>query len=196
MIHSTLKYFMVVSDFKYQRIKTNANISNRLDCIDGKIFYFHTSQYYRLQTKFGARYCFNMCLSVHRGGVCMMSLPVWSHVPSGKGVSVPGPSGGSRISPRWGCQPSRGGGYQHTILPNLPKNCMKLKEFWPWGRTSKILLCRSATGYSFWGGLCLGGSLSGGLCPVGDLYHRDPLDRTPPRWWRAGGTHPTRMLSN
>ena len=38
-------------------------------------------------------------------------------------------SGGSRISPRWGCQPS--GGHQHKILPNFPKNCMKFKEFGP-----------------------------------------------------------------
>ena len=36
------------------------------------------------------------------------------------------------------------------ILPNFPKNCMKLKEFGPQGGgcTSKILLCRSATGKS------------------------------------------------
>ena len=40
------------------------------------------------------------------------------------------PSGGSRISPRWGRQPSGG---QHTILPNFPKNCMKWKEFVFWG---------------------------------------------------------------
>ena len=38
-------------------------------------------------------------------------------------------SGGSRISPRWGHQPFRGGRLQHTILSNFPKNCMKLKEF-------------------------------------------------------------------
>ena len=31
----------------------------------------------------------------------------------------------------WGCQLS--GGCQHTILPNFPKNCMKLKEFGPRG---------------------------------------------------------------
>ena len=37
---------------------------------------------------------------------------------------VNGSSCGSRISPRWGCQPSRG--HQHTILPNFPKNCLKL----------------------------------------------------------------------
>ena len=35
-------------------------------------------------------------------------------------------SGGSRISPRWGCQ--------YMTLPKLPKNCMKLKEFGPQGR--------------------------------------------------------------
>ena len=35
-------------------------------------------------------------------------------------------SGGSRISPRRG--------HQHTILPNFPQNCMKLKEFGPPGR--------------------------------------------------------------
>ena len=39
---------------------------------------------------------------------------------------------GSRISPRRGCQ-LPGGGRQHTILPNFPKNCMKLKEFGPRG---------------------------------------------------------------
>ena len=38
-----------------------------------------------------------------------------------------GISGGSRISLRCGCQPS--GGCQSTILPNFPKNSMKLKEF-------------------------------------------------------------------
>ena len=27
----------------------------------------------------------------------------------------------------------RGGGHQHTILPNFPQNCMKLKEFGPGG---------------------------------------------------------------
>ena len=40
-------------------------------------------------------------------------------------------SGGSRISPRGRQLP--GGGRQHTILPNFPKNCMKLKEFGPPG---------------------------------------------------------------
>ena len=38
-------------------------------------------------------------------------------------------SDGSRISPRGGREPSKGGGREHTILPNSPKNCMKLKEF-------------------------------------------------------------------
>ena len=40
-------------------------------------------------------------------------------------------SGGSRISPRRGRQLPGGGGRQHTILLNFPKNCMKLKEFGP-----------------------------------------------------------------
>ena len=44
-------------------------------------------------------------------------------------------SGGSGISPRRVCQLPEGGGRQHTILPNFPKNCMKLKEFGPPGGT-------------------------------------------------------------
>ena len=40
-------------------------------------------------------------------------------------VADPGfPRGGGANSP---------GGRQHTILPNFPKNCMKLKEFGPQG---------------------------------------------------------------
>ena len=54
-------------------------------------------------------------------------------------------SGGSRISLTWGRKPSRGWGRQNTILPTVPKNCMRLKEFGPLGGSSKILLCRSAT---------------------------------------------------
>ena len=54
-------------------------------------------------------------------------------------------SGGSRISPRRERQFSRG--CQHTILPNFPKNCMKLKEFWPPGGASLAPPLRSATGY-------------------------------------------------
>ena len=47
--------------------------------------------------------------------------------------------------------PTLQGGRQHTILPNFPENCMKLKEFGPpGGRTSKILLCRSATVMGCW----------------------------------------------
>ena len=44
----------------------------------------------------------------------------------------PGISGGSRISPRLG------GPNLHTILPNFPKNCMKLKAFGPGGRSSFV----------------------------------------------------------
>ena len=50
--------------------------------------------------------------------------------------------------PRGGGANSPGGG-ANMILPNFPKNCMKLKEFGPpggGGGASKILLCRSATG--------------------------------------------------
>ena len=50
-------------------------------------------------------------------------------------------SGGFRISPRCGAN-SPGG--QHMILPKIPKNCMKLKEFGRGGHVSKILLCTSA----------------------------------------------------
>ena len=38
-----------------------------------------------------------------------------------------------------------GWGRQHTILPNFPQKCIKLKEFGPGGKP-KNLLCRSATG--------------------------------------------------
>ena len=31
-------------------------------------------------------------------------------------------------------------GRQHTILPNFPKTCIKLKEFGPEGRPSRLLL--------------------------------------------------------
>ena len=42
-------------------------------------------------------------------------------------------SGGSRIFPRGGCEPSRGG----VNTPNFPENCMKSKEFGrPGGRAS------------------------------------------------------------
>ena len=48
------------------------------------------------------------------------------------GISIVHFGSGSRISPRRGRQLSRGG-RQHTILPNFPENCMKLKEFGPGG---------------------------------------------------------------
>ena len=47
-------------------------------------------------------------------------------------VADPGfPRGGGANSPR-------GGGRQRTILPNFPKNCMKLKEFGPPGGRPKF----------------------------------------------------------
>ena len=57
--------------------------------------------------------------------------------------------------------PTLRGAAKHTILPNFPKNCMKLKEFGPpagagagAGLASKILLCRSATGNHATHSLC------------------------------------------
>ena len=35
------------------------------------------TNFYCPQTKFWAKLCFHRCLSVHNGGLCMMSLPVW-----------------------------------------------------------------------------------------------------------------------
>ena len=39
------------------------------------------------------------------------------------------------------------GGHQHTILPNFPKNCMKLKELGPQGVTRPRTPLRSATAF-------------------------------------------------
>ena len=39
------------------------------------------------------------------------------------------------------------GGRQHTILPNFPKSCMKLKEFGPGGSHPSRPPLRSATEY-------------------------------------------------
>ena len=44
-------------------------------------------------------------------------------------MADPGFSRGGAASPRRG-----GGGFQHMILQNFPKNCMKLKEFGPRAR--------------------------------------------------------------
>ena len=56
------------------------------------------------------------------------------------------PSGGSRITPRWGCQSSGMGRGQHIILPNFPKKCMKLKEFEPREEASPVPPIRSTNG--------------------------------------------------
>ena len=72
-------------------------------------------------------------------GQTPQALPwVWAWKPA-RHARIPSPacgqtdtSGGSRISPRRGRQLPRGG-RQHTILPKFLKNCMKLKEFGPWG---------------------------------------------------------------
>ena len=51
--------------------------------------------------------------------------------PTGNPRSAPGISVGSRISRGGGAKLGGGGGHQRTVLPNFPKNCMKLKEFGP-----------------------------------------------------------------
>ena len=58
-------------------------------------------------------------------------------------------NGGSRISPRRGAPTP--GGRQHTILPNFPKNCMKVKEFGPPRGDTRVprVPLRSATGLSY-----------------------------------------------
>ena len=48
-------------------------------------------------------------------------------------VTDPGFPQGRGANPR-----GRGGGRQHTILPNFPPNCMKLKEFGPRGARPKF----------------------------------------------------------
>ena len=54
--------------------------------------------------------------------------------------------GGYRIPGRSGCQPL--GGYQHTNLPDFPKNCMKLRKFWSvGGRAPREPPLGSATDY-------------------------------------------------
>ena len=63
-----------------------------------------------------------------------------SLVPIKNDLNVTHISGGSRISPRWGRQPS--GWYQQMILGKFPQNCMQLKEFGSGGCTCKILLGR------------------------------------------------------
>ena len=66
-----------------------------------------------------------------------------SLVPIRNDLNVTHISGGSRISPRWGRQPS--GGYQHMILGKFPKNCMQLKEFGPGGAHAKFYYAEYAS---------------------------------------------------
>ena len=91
--------------------------------------------------------------------------PSRDHPPPQEQAGTPGAEHAERY--QWQIQdfPKEGAptlqeGRQHTILPNFPKNCMKLKEFGPpgGGHASKILLCRSATGY---------GQRAGGMHPTG-----------------------------
>ena len=64
-----------------------------------------------------------------RVGVAAQGLCYW--FPESKHLNDLG-SHKSRISLRWGHQPSTGG-HPHMILPNFSKNCMELKEFGPLG---------------------------------------------------------------
>ena len=59
-----------------------------------------------------------------KGEFCAAQLKVESQL----SLSWKFPSGGSRISPRWGHQPSRG-----VPTYDFAKNCMKFKEFGPRG---------------------------------------------------------------
>ena len=56
----------------------------------------------------------------------LMSAHTYTHTHTYKNTCIL--SGRSRISPRRGANSPRGA-YQHMILSNFPKNCMKLKEF-------------------------------------------------------------------
>ena len=73
-----------------------------------------------------------LSVSVHMGISIIQGLGP-GHAPSPTykfAVADPGfPRGGDANSP---------GGCQHTILPNFPKNCMKLKEFGPPGGRPKF----------------------------------------------------------
>ena len=60
----------------------------------------------------------------------IISLPLANGLYCLTAVADPGfPRGGGANSP---------GGCQHTILPNFPKNCMKLKEFGPRGGGGRV----------------------------------------------------------
>ena len=122
----------------------------------------------------------------HSRGVCL-----WEGCLQGvclQGVRQTSPCrDGSRIPRRRGRQPS-GRGCQHTILPNFPKNCMKMRKFW-------------AVGVARAGSTPL--PLDPPL-PLPRASHPSP-DPEPDTPWtqrqrsllpgQAGGTHPTGMHS-
>ena len=81
---------------------------------------FYTTHFYRSLCRSRSQY--EVIVNTRKTG-CYSGLNNRSHLPSA--VADPGfPRGG-------GTNPS--GGRQHTIWPNFPKNCMKLKEFGPPG---------------------------------------------------------------
>ena len=143
-----------------------------------------------------------LCHSIHRRGS-----------PS-EGSTSRG-SGGSRIFPRGGREPSRGG----VNTPNFPENCMKSKEFGrPGGACVPHAPPRSANagglhpgesacreGLHLWdsasGGVCI--HVSRGACIGGSASRRSlhpkggqtPSSDTTGNGEQAGGTHPTGMHS-
>ena len=85
-----------------------------------------------------------MCHSVHRGGLCIMSLPVWLPAP----MSLPG---GGLCQTRDLCQGwFLSGGWGVSVLEE-------------WVSVQGISVQR----VSVQGGFCLGGLCPGGLCPGG-----------------------------
>ena len=169
---------------------------------------YYESLYYRPQTKFEARYCFQKCVSVilftGDGGLCMMLLPVWlpgpmfllgglypwSHVPS-RVVSVMGghfPEGGFSVR----------GGVSVGRPPRIRKassthstgilSCCEYRDLTEKLSHVKIKLWTSSWGFSVrMGVLCP----EEGLSPEEGLCRENPL----PRIRKAGSIHPTGMLS-
>ena len=98
----------------------NIAISVSAETDDGDVFVYFYKVFARIQTQINSNqvtFCFNN-YDWHSSQSWICNVIFCN-------------SGGSRISPRWGRQPSSG--RQPMILPHFPKNCMKLKEFGPGG---------------------------------------------------------------
>ena len=96
---------------------------------------FHTVSCYLPHTKSGGKVMF-LHLSVYGEGVLWCNFLLWTALPPLWTAPPPDSTtpfrGRSRIPRRRGRQPSRRG-CQHTIFPNFPKNCMKMRKFWAVG---------------------------------------------------------------